>query len=133
MAEHVAHRVLKLMIRRNIAPSGANVLVLGLTFKENCPDVRNTKVADLVKELAAFRCEVDVYDPWADEAEALHEYGIRLIAEPKQGGYDAIVLAVAHREFQALGYDQIRAFGRPNLVIFDIKNVLPKDKVDGRL
>jgi UDP-N-acetyl-D-galactosamine dehydrogenase len=133
MAEHVAMRVIKLMISRNIQPSGARVLVLGLTFKENCPDVRNTKVADLVKELAAFRCEVDVYDPWADEAEALHEYGIRLIAEPKQGGYDAIVLAVAHREFQALGYDQIRAFGRPNLVIFDIKNVLPKDKVDGRL
>jgi UDP-N-acetyl-D-galactosamine dehydrogenase len=133
MAEYVANRVLKLMIKRNISPSGSRVLVLGLTFKENCPDVRNTKVADLVRELQAFRCEVDVYDPWADKDEAEHEYGIRPVAEPEKGAYDAIVLAVAHREFTALGYEQIRAFGGPNVAIYDIKNVLPKDKVDGRL
>jgi UDP-N-acetyl-D-glucosamine/UDP-N-acetyl-D-galactosamine dehydrogenase len=133
MAAHVANRVLKLMIKRNISPSGANVLVLGLTFKENCPDVRNTKVADLVHELEAFRCEVDVYDPWADKAEAEHEYGIALVDQPKKRHYDAIVVAVAHREFRELGYDGIRVFGRPNLVLYDIKNVLPKDKVDGRL
>jgi UDP-N-acetyl-D-galactosamine dehydrogenase len=133
MAEYVANRVLKLMIQRNISPSGSRVLVLGLTFKENCPDVRNTKVADLVDELKAFRCDVQVYDPWADGDEAAHEYGIRLVDEPEAGGYDAIVLAVAHREFIDMGYARIRGFGRPNAVIFDIKNVLPKDKVDGRL
>jgi UDP-N-acetyl-D-galactosamine dehydrogenase len=133
MAEHVANRVLKLMIKRNISPSGSRVLVLGLAFKENCPDVRNTKVADLVHELEEFRCEVDVYDPWVDAAEAEREYGIRPVNAPKQGEYDAIVLAVAHREFVEMGHDAIRAFGRPNLVIYDIKNVLPKDRVDGRL
>jgi UDP-N-acetyl-D-galactosamine dehydrogenase len=133
MAEHVANRVLKLMIKRNISPSGSRVLVLGLTFKENCPDVRNTKVADLVHELEAFRCDVDVYDPWVNKDEAEKEYGIRPVDQPEKSGYDAIVVAVAHREFVDLGFDKIRAFGRPNLVIYDLKNVLPKDKVDGRL
>jgi UDP-N-acetyl-D-galactosamine dehydrogenase len=106
---------------------------MGLTFKENCPDVRNTKVADLVTELKAFRCAVDVYDPWADAGEADREYRIRPVAQPDVGAYDAITIAVAHSEFVSLGYDRIRAFGRPNCVLFDIKNVLPKDKVDGRL
>jgi UDP-N-acetyl-D-galactosamine dehydrogenase len=133
MAAYVANRVLKLMIRRNIPPHGSRVLVLGFTFKENCPDVRNTKVADLVRELRDFRCNVDVFDPWADAAEVEHEYGIRPVASPEQGAYDAIVVAVAHRELVSLGYDRIRAFGGPNCVLFDIKNVLPKDKVDGRL
>jgi UDP-N-acetyl-D-galactosamine dehydrogenase len=133
MALYVANRVLKLMIRKNIAPSGARVLVLGLAFKENCPDVRNTKVADLVHELEAFRCKVDVYDPWVDGDAAEHEYGIRPVEAPEPGAYDAIVLAVAHREFVALGFDGIREYGRPNLVIFDIKSLLPKDKVDARL
>jgi len=133
MAAYVASRVLKLMIRRGIAPSGARVLVLGLTFKENCPDVRNTKVADLVSELRDYRCAVDVYDPWADGDQAEHEYGIRPVATPATGAYDAIVLAVAHREFISLGYDRIRAFGTPNCVLFDVKNLLPKEKVDGRL
>jgi UDP-N-acetyl-D-galactosamine dehydrogenase len=133
MAQHVANRVLKLMIKRNMSPSGSRVLVLGLAFKENCPDVRNTKVADLVHELEAFKCNVDVYDPWVDKTIAEEEYGIQPVNEPEKAGYDAIVVAVAHREFVALGYDGIRRFGRPNLVIYDIKNVLPKDKVDGRL
>jgi UDP-N-acetyl-D-galactosamine dehydrogenase len=133
MAAHVANRVLKLMIRRSISPVGARVLIMGLTFKENCPDVRNTKVADLVKELQAFRCGVDVYDPWADAAEADHEYRIRPVAQPEVGAYDAIIVAVAHSEFVGLGYERIRAFGRPNCVLFDVRNVLPKDKVDGRL
>jgi len=121
------------MIKRNIAPSSSRVLVLGLTFKENCPDVRNTKVADLVHELEAFRCDVDVYDPWVNPAEAEHEYGIRPVSAPEKGAYDAIVLAVAHRQFGELGYEGIRPFGRPNVVVYDIKGVLPKDKVDGRL
>ena len=133
MAEHVASRVIKLMIGRNISPAGARVLVMGLTFKENCPDVRNTKVADLVAELKAFRCDVDVYDPWVDKAEAHEEYGIAMLDEPKPGAYDAIVMAVPHREFVDMGFDRIRALGGPNVVLFDIKNVLPKDKIDGRL
>jgi UDP-N-acetyl-D-galactosamine dehydrogenase len=133
MAEHVAMRVLKLMISRSIQPSGARVLVLGLTFKENCPDVRNTKVADVVRELKSFGCKVDVHDPWASSAEAEHEYGISLIAEPKAGNYDAIVVAVAHREYLELGAHGIRKFGSPNTVIFDIKHVLPKTASDGRL
>jgi UDP-N-acetyl-D-galactosamine dehydrogenase len=133
MAEHVAMRVLKLMLGRNIQPSGARVLVLGLTFKENCPDVRNTKVADVVRELKSFGCNVDVHDPWADAAEAEHEYGISLIAKPKPGSYDAIVVAVAHKQFVELGVNGIRSFGSPNTVIFDIKHVLPKEASNGRL
>ena len=133
MAEYVAGRVIKLMIKRNIQPSGARVLMLGLTFKENCPDVRNTKVADIVKELASFGCKVDVYDPWVNPREAEHEYGITLVAAPTRGNYDAIVVAVAHRQFLELGASGIRAFANPNAVIFDIKHVLPKDQSDGRL
>jgi UDP-N-acetyl-D-galactosamine dehydrogenase len=121
------------MIGRNIQPSGARVLCLGLTFKENCPDVRNTKVADVVKELQSFGCRVDVHDPWVDAREAEHEYGIRMSANPERGAYDAIVVAVAHREFVALGPKGVRAFGSPNAVIFDIKHVLPKGASDARL
>ncbi len=133
MADYVAGRVIKLMIRRNIQPSGARVLMLGLTFKENCPDVRNTKVADIVKELESFGCKVDVFDPWARPGDAEHEYGISLIATPTRGSYDAIVVAVAHQQFVELGVKGIRAFANPNAVIFDIKHLLPKDQSDGRL
>jgi UDP-N-acetyl-D-galactosamine dehydrogenase len=133
MGEHVAGRVIKLMIHRNIQPSGARVLVLGLTFKENCPDVRNTKVVDVVRELSGFGCKVDVYDPWASSPEAEHEYGIRLLEKPPSGVYDGIVIAVAHREFVELGARGVRAFGAPNAVLFDIKHVLPKEESDGRL
>jgi UDP-N-acetyl-D-galactosamine dehydrogenase len=133
MALHVALRVVKLMIKRNIQPAGARALVLGLTFKENCPDVRNTKVADVVAELKNYGVVVDVYDPWVDPAEAHHEYGIELVAKPAQGSYDAVVIAVGHREFVALGAKGIHAYGRPNHVTFDIKHVLRKDEVDGRL
>jgi len=133
MAEYVASRMIKLMIKRNIQPSGSRVLVLGLTFKENCPDVRNTKVADVIKEMQSFGCKVDVHDPWADAAEAHHEYGISLVAKPEQGSYDGIVVAVAHEQFVKLGTKGIRSFGSPNVVIFDIKHVLPKDASDGRL
>jgi UDP-N-acetyl-D-glucosamine/UDP-N-acetyl-D-galactosamine dehydrogenase len=133
MAEYVASRMIKLMISRNIQPSGARVLCLGLTFKENCPDVRNTKVADVVRELQSFGCRVDVHDPWVDPEEAHHEYGIAMVAKPEKGSYDAIVVAVAHKQFVALGPKEIRAFGSPNVVIYDIKHVLPKNDSDGRL
>jgi UDP-N-acetyl-D-galactosamine dehydrogenase len=104
-----------------------------LTFKENCPDVRNTKVVDIVKELASFGCRVDVHDPWASSTDTEHEYGISLVKSPSQGTYDAIVVAVAHRQFVELGVKGVRAFANPNAVIFDIKHVLPKDQTDGRL
>jgi UDP-N-acetyl-D-galactosamine dehydrogenase len=133
MAEYVASRMIKLMISRNIQPSGARVLCLGLTFKENCPDVRNTKVADVIKELQSFGCRIDVHDPWADAKEAEHEYGITLVQKPERGKYDAIVIAVAHKEFVELGESGIRAYGSPNVVIYDIKHVLPKKATDERL
>jgi UDP-N-acetyl-D-galactosamine dehydrogenase len=133
MAEYVAARLIKLMIHRSIQPSGARVLVLGLTFKENCPDVRNTKVADLVTELESFGCRVDVHDPWADSREAQHEYDIQLVAHPQLASYDAIVVAVAHKQFVDLGSKGIHAFGNPNAVIFDIKHVLSRKDSDGRL
>jgi len=133
MGEYVASQIIKLMIDKNIQPVGARVLLLGLTFKENCPDVRNTKVVDVVAALQSFRHKVDVFDPWADPEEAHKEYGISLIGEPDRGAYDAIVIAVAHRQFTALGAAGIREFGAPNSIVYDIKHVLPKDDVDGRL
>ncbi|MEL7535632.1 MAG: Vi polysaccharide biosynthesis UDP-N-acetylglucosamine C-6 dehydrogenase TviB [Pseudomonadota bacterium] len=133
MALYVANKVLKLMLARSINPCGARVLMLGLTFKENCPDVRNTKVVDVVRELESYGIDVDVYDPWVDAAEAEHEYGIVPVAEPAHSAYDAIVLAVAHREFVALGGEGVRNYGKPNAPIFDIKYALPAAEVDERL
>jgi UDP-N-acetyl-D-galactosamine dehydrogenase len=129
----VASEVVRLMNHRRIHVSGSRILVLGLTFKENCPDLRNSKVADLVRELKTYGATVDVADPWASRIEARHEYGITPIRTPKRGQYDAIVAAVAHDEFKAMGIDAIRKLGRKNHVLYDIKYVFPKDKVDGRL
>jgi len=133
MAAHVAQRVIKLLARRRIHIAGAKVLVLGLAFKENCPDLRNTRVADMIAELAGYDAQVDVHDPFADAAEARREYGIELVPQPGAGQYDAIVLAVAHAPFLALGADGIRAFVKPGGVVFDVKQVLPRDAVDDRL
>jgi UDP-N-acetyl-D-glucosamine/UDP-N-acetyl-D-galactosamine dehydrogenase len=112
---------------------GSRILVLGLTFKENCPDLRNTKVADLVRELQAANAQVDIHDPHADPEETRRELGIELIATPPPASYDAIVLAVAHKQFIALGPEGIRAFAKQGSVIYDVKGVLPKDAVDDRL
>lgn len=133
MASHVASEVVKLMIERRIQPADARVLVLGLAFKENCPDARNTKVVDLVSALKDYHCAVDVVDDWVDPAEARAYYGIELTREPQPGAYDAIVLAVAHSEFRSLGAAAVHAFGKENHVVYDIKHVLEKDEVDGRL
>lgn len=133
MGGYVASQIVKLMIGKNINPADANVLVLGLAFKENCPDVRNTKVADVVRELESYRCRVTVYDPWVSAEEAQREYDIALAEKPEIGAYDAVVLAVAHREFVELGAAGVKRFGAPNHVIYDIKSVLPKDQVDARL
>ena len=133
MASYVVSQVIKLMIRKAIHPCGARVLVLGLAFKENCPDVRNTKVVDVVRELEGYSCRVDVYDPWVAREEAAREYDIELIGEPRPGEYDAIVLAVAHSQLRELGAAGIHALGRDSHVLYDIKHVLPKGDVDGRL
>ena len=133
MAIYVASEVVRLMNRKRIHVSGSRILVLGLTFKENCPDLRNSKVADLVRELRGYGASVDVIDPWASRIEAKHEYGITPIRTPRRGQYDAIVSAVGHDEFGNMGVGAIRKLGRRNHVLYDIKYVFPKDAVDGRL
>ena len=133
MGAYVASQVLKLLLGRRINPVGARVLVLGLAFKENCPDLRNTKVVDVVAELADHGLAVDLHDPWVDAAEARHEYSLDLTAAPEQGAYAAVVLAVAHRQFLELGAAGIRALGKPGAVLYDVKSALPRAEVDGRL
>jgi UDP-N-acetyl-D-galactosamine dehydrogenase len=133
MGPYVADQVIKLMLRKGINPVRARILVLGLTFKENCPDLRNTRVVDIISTLKDYNADVDVYDPWVRPSEARREYGLDPIGQPSSGTYDAVVLAVAHREFAALGADGIRALTRPDAVIYDVKHVLPKHAVDGRL
>jgi UDP-N-acetyl-D-glucosamine/UDP-N-acetyl-D-galactosamine dehydrogenase len=133
MANYVAGQVVKLMASRKILAKGSRVLVLGLTFKENCPDLRNSKVADVVRELGNYGARVDVYDPWIDAKEATHEYGIRPIKRLAAGVYDAAVLAVGHRQFRELGIARLRKACRRNHVVYDIKYVFPADQVDGRL
>ncbi|MDH5833907.1 nucleotide sugar dehydrogenase [Luteimonas kalidii] len=133
MGAHVAQRVVKLMQQRGLRTAGARVLILGLAFKENCPDLRNTRVTDIIDELRTYSVEVDVHDPWVSPAQARHEYGIDPVAEPAAGSYDAVVLAVAHREFVALGADGVRALCKPEAIVFDVKRALPRERVDGCL
>ncbi|HUD97006.1 MAG TPA: Vi polysaccharide biosynthesis UDP-N-acetylglucosamine C-6 dehydrogenase TviB [Woeseiaceae bacterium] len=133
MSIYVASRIVKLMLARKVQPLDSRVLVLGLTFKENCPDIRNTKVIDMVRELDTYGATVDVHDPWADPVEALHEYGIELVPEPAQNIYDMVVLAVAHRQFKMLGAQGVRKFGKEKSMIYDLKYLLPKDATDDRL
>jgi UDP-N-acetyl-D-galactosamine dehydrogenase len=133
MALYVAERVAHLMIQKRIHVKGSRILMMGLTFKENCPDLRNSKVADVIKELTKYGAKVDVYDPWVDSSEAQHEYGIKPVRKPSKGAYDAIVLAVAHKEFRDIGVDAIRSFGKKPHVLYDIKYVYEAEEVDGRL
>ena len=134
MAQHVADETVKLMLRKGFPVLGSKVLVLGLTFKENCPDVRNTKVVDIVRTLEGYNTQVDVYDPWIDVKEAEHEYGLRCLENPpEQDTYAAVVVAVGHREFVELGEAGIKAYGRPGAAIFDVKCLLPLGAADGRL
>lgn len=133
MGAYVAGQLVKAMLRRAIRVTGARILVMGLTFKENCPDLRNTRVIDVVRELRDFGAEVDVCDPWVDPEEAREEFGLTLIAEPAAGTYDAIIVAVAHRQFAARGAERIRALGRPDHVLYDLKYLFPKNASDLRL
>jgi len=133
MGEYVVTQLVKTMIKKRIQVEGAKVLVLGLSFKENCPDVRNTKIIDIVHELEEYNIDVDVYDPWVDKAEAEREYNVTPISKPAMNNYDGIILAVAHNEFVELGVDQIRAFGKNEHVLYDLKYVFTKEDTDIRL
>jgi len=114
--------------------SGSQVLVLGLAFKENCPDLRNSRVIDIINELQSYSVQVDVYDPWVAAADALHEYGIeRVQQQPEQGRYDAVIIAVGHDEFREQGEQWLRALCKPDGVLYDVKYLLPATAVDGRL
>jgi len=133
MGGYVARELVKEMIRRGVAVKGARVLVMGLAFKENTPDLRNTRVIDIVRELADYGVAVDVWDPWIPAGEAHEEYGLDLVEGPEAGAYDGVVLAVAHRQFAEMGARQIRALGRPEAVLFDVKAMLAKGESDLRL
>ena len=133
MGAYVASQLVKAMLKKRIHVDGSRVLVMGLTFKENCPDLRNTKVVDIVRELAEFGARVDCYDPWIDPEEAGREYNIVPVPELTDGEYDAVILAVAHRQFAEMGADRIRALCKPDHVIYDLKYILPKEASDLRL
>ena len=133
MPIYVASQIVKKMLSKSIQPLESRVLILGLAFKEDCPDVRNTRVVDIQSELHSYGANIDIYDPWVDRDEARAEYGIDLVAEPQEGHYDVVVIAVAHRQFRALGAEGIRRFGKPNSVVYDIKYVLSPEETDDRL
>ncbi len=133
MGQYVARQVAKLMTQRRLHVVDSDILVMGLTFKENCPDLRNTKVIDVIRELETYHARVHVYDPWVDPEEAREEYGITTIEAPEKGRYGAVILAVAHDDFQEMGVEEIRALGAENSVLYDIKSMLPARTTDGRL
>ncbi len=133
MGKYVANEIINLMTKKRIQVVDSNILVMGLTFKEDCPDIRNTRVVDVVQELSGFHCNIDVYDPWIDKEESIREYGITPVEQPEPGKYDAVIIAVAHHQFKAMGITAIRALGKKNHVLYDIKYILPAEKVDGRL
>ncbi|MES2675322.1 MAG: Vi polysaccharide biosynthesis UDP-N-acetylglucosamine C-6 dehydrogenase TviB [Pseudomonadota bacterium] len=133
MGPFVADSVIKMMTKRKAHVVDSKILIMGLTFKENCPDLRNTGVVDIIHELETYNTSVDIYDPWADPVEAQHEYGLSLIGQPVPGTYDAIIICVGHEKFREMGATGIRALGKANSVLFDVKHILPKDTVDARL
>ena len=133
MGSYVANQVVRLMIRKKICVSGGRVLVMGLAFKENCPDLRNTRVVDIIARLRDYGAEVEVWDPWVDKVQAHDEYGLDLLETPSEGAYDAIVLAVGHRQFADMGGTALRALGKAACVLYDVKGLLPRELCDARL
>ncbi|MCC2524575.1 Vi polysaccharide biosynthesis UDP-N-acetylglucosamine C-6 dehydrogenase TviB [Vibrio coralliilyticus] len=133
MGQYVVSQLVKKMLNKRIHVEGANVLVMGLTFKENCPDLRNTKVVNIVSELKEYNINVDIWDPWCSSEEAEHEYDLTLCKEVRKGNYDAVIIAVSHDEFRQMGVENIRALGKPEHVLYDLKYVLDKESVDMRL
>lgn len=132
MGQYVVSSIVKKMIDKSLPVAGARALVLGLSFKENCPDIRNTRVVDIVEELRSYHIDVDVHDPWVSVEEAKDEFDLELVEAPQEGHYDVIILAVAHEQFKALGPD-LRRYGKESHVLYDVKAVLPRDAVDARL
>lgn len=133
MGSYVADELIKAMLRKRIHVADSRILILGLTFKENCPDLRNTRVIDIIRVLEGYGAKIEVYDPWADADEAEAEYGIRPVMQPESGQYDAIMLTVAHEEFHRLGAEAVHQWGKEEHVLYDLKYVLPADQVDLRL
>jgi UDP-N-acetyl-D-galactosamine dehydrogenase len=133
MGQYVVSQLVKSMLKKRIQVEGSNVLIMGLTFKENCPDIRNTKIVDIISELKEYNINVDITDPWCSAEEVEHEYGLSLIEKPAQDNYDAVIIGVAHSQFKELGADNIRKLGKKNHVLYDLKYVLPKNSVDMRL
>lgn len=133
MGPYVVSQLVKAMTKRRVHVDGARILVMGLAFKENCPDLRNTRVVDIVTELKDYNCGVDIYDPWASAEQAEHEYGITPVAQLQPGTYDGIIVAVAHHQFKSMGAAAIRALGKPNHVLYDLKYLLPAAESDLRL
>ncbi len=133
MGSYIVSQVIKLMLKKRLHINNARILIMGLTFKENCPDIRNTRVIDIINEFNSYGAQIDIYDPWVDPKETEHEYGITPIENPQTNTYDAIILAVKHKQFVSMGEQQIKALGKKNHILYDIKYLLPADKVDGRL
>ena len=133
MGGYIAQRVIKLMLERRIPVADSRILILGMTFKENCPDVRNTKVIDIIDELRSLGALIHVHDPFVDPDGALRDYGVRIVQAPKLASYDAVVVAVAHDAFKSMGIDKIRAFARKNHVLYDVKYMFDANQTDGRL
>src|SRR5690554_2944870 len=133
MGEYVVSQLIKAMINKRIHVQGSRILIMGLTFKENCPDLRNTRVVDIVKELTEYGIQVDVYDPWVNPQEAQHEYGITPVTKPEQNAYDAMILAVSHNQFKDMGAANIRALGKTDHILYDLKYLLSAEESDIRL
>lgn len=133
MGNYVVSQLVKKMMKRGIRVSGSKILIMGLTFKENCPDIRNTRVIDILEELRDHNCDVDIFDPWVDASAAKTEYNIEIIEEPKSHNYDAIIITVAHKQFQEMGPNQIRAYGKSEHILYDLKYLLEEHESDIRL
>jgi UDP-N-acetyl-D-galactosamine dehydrogenase len=133
MGVFITNQVIKLMLQKRIQVVDSHILILGLTFKQNCPDLRNTRVVDIVDELKTYNVNIDVYDPWADASIAKKEYQIDMIVQLKDNTYDAIIITVGHNVFKDFSSEKIKALGKENFIIYDTKSILPQDDVDGRL
>lgn len=133
MGEYVATQLIKEMVKQKIQVVGANILVMGLSFKENCPDIRNTKIIDLIQSLKEYDLNLDVYDPWVDPLEVIKEYGLEPVQTLQPAHYDAIVLAIGHQQFKNMTYEEIQALGKENFVLYDLKYILPPHQSNLRL
>ena len=133
MGEYVVTQVIKLMKNKNIDINNSNILIMGLAFKENCPDIRNTRVVDIIAKFKENKCNVDIYDPWVDTNKAINEYGLKLLDYPKSRNYDAIIIAVSHNTFKDIPINKILSFSKKKHILYDIKSILNIKEVDGRL